>query len=641
MSQGNDRRPASGLARGPVLASGVILFWLFGAWADTRWGWFEPAFRLISKLFYEQWALADLRRPSQIALARWHLSIALVALGLGLVLRPRLTRHAWLVWLAFLAGYAIRAGCWILGSNLPLVPGDSCHYIEVATSVYRGEGPVKHYVESYFRDYRPLGILDGKGVLDDWATPLWAYVLAGAYFVTGVVPGTSLEATFAVAKGTSFVLNLLVLPLIYGFARRHWGPATALGALALTAVLPVHAIYAGFALRESLVAFTAVAAVWCLAELVRARGAAAWTWALAAGVTAGLAILARDSMIALVGAAFFYAIIVSRRTHLWPLLLAVAIALLTIAPWAWITYRVYGEPFYSYTKYFAYNFSWTVHHFDRGNTQPSQFFTARNLPEIARVKVRALGIIAVYSSMILSVPVVLGFVRGLARSESPESANGCAVARLVAFVLLAFVAATLVRVADVTQVEQLGRYYLPVYLLMIPCAVAGMRCWLDRFVRPGGRGVLFAGIVALLWADPSWAYDAVWFRRPFQLHWPALVEAGRWIHEHPADVPPASRILTWLPWELRVCSDRTTILFPRALEGGAYEQKRISDAMAQYRVSHVLWGSFEAGPDSDPETLGPYLDALRKSVVLGHELYRSPKRLPYPVRLYSVEGQRP
>ena len=47
-------------------------------------------------------------------------------------------------------GYVIRAIIWICGGNLPLVPGDSCHYLEVATSVLRGEGPVKHYVESFF-----------------------------------------------------------------------------------------------------------------------------------------------------------------------------------------------------------------------------------------------------------------------------------------------------------------------------------------------------------------------------------------------------------------------------------------------------------------------------------------------------------
>ena len=37
----------------------------------------------------------------------------------------------------------VRQVIWICGGNLPLVPGDSCHYLEVATSVLRGEGPIK------------------------------------------------------------------------------------------------------------------------------------------------------------------------------------------------------------------------------------------------------------------------------------------------------------------------------------------------------------------------------------------------------------------------------------------------------------------------------------------------------------------
>ena len=74
-------------------------------------------------------------------------------LVLGLLAAGRLSGHA-RRWLAIFAlGYAIRAVVWICGGNLPLVPGDSCHYLEIATSVLNGEGPVKHYVGSFFRDY--------------------------------------------------------------------------------------------------------------------------------------------------------------------------------------------------------------------------------------------------------------------------------------------------------------------------------------------------------------------------------------------------------------------------------------------------------------------------------------------------------
>ncbi len=63
--------------------------------------------------------------------------------------------------------------------------------------------------------------------------------------------------------------------------------------------------------------------------------------------------------------------------------------------------------------YFEYNFSWTVHHYEKGNTLPSQFYTLANLPEIVRVKIKAILIIVVYSTMIVGLPIVLGFMRRL------------------------------------------------------------------------------------------------------------------------------------------------------------------------------------------------------------------------------------
>ena len=178
---------------------------------------------------------------------------------------------------------------------------------------------------------------------------------------------------------------------------------------------------------------------------------------------------------------------------------------------------------------------------------------------------------------------------------------------LVATILAVFVLATLKSIPDVTQVAQLGRYYLPVYVLAMPTAVAGVLDWLDR--NQVGRRAwawLAASFVALVWADPTWAYDASWLVKPYQLHWPALRAAGDWIKSHPDRVPPDARIMTWFPWELRVASDRTTILLPRN-----YSPRRINEVIRQYRVTHFLWGSFEPPPHVDPETWGPYLDQVR------------------------------
>ncbi len=617
---------------------GIVLLAILGIaiWAESTYHWFAPAFKLVAHLFYEKSALAEIREPSQIPLARVHLGILAGLLALTFLASPWLPSHGRRWFSVILVAYAIRATIWIIGGNLPLVPGDSCHYIEVATSVYRGEGAVKHYVESFFRDYPP--IRRGEGVLDDWATPLWAYTLAFVYWLTGVVPGRFLESTFAVAKGTSFVLNLLCLPAIYAFGRRRYGPDVGLGAMALLAVLPVHAIYAGFSLRESQVALAAILAVWLATEIWNANGAIAWCWAIAAGGCGGLAILARNTAMALTAAVGVFALVAHARRFLGPLLLWGMVLIAVIAPWAWVTYKEYGEPFYTYTKYFPYNFSWTIHHYQKGNTLASEFYTAANMPDIVRVKIKSLLIIATYSFMMLSFPVVLGCVHRWFWPDPQKFPQGRDADRLIVTILLVFVAATLFNVADVTQVQQLGRYYLPVYALMLPMAVAGLMDWLRASVVPAKHSRWYVATVLLLWAGPTWAHDTSWFVSSYQLHWPALRDAGEWVRRHPDIVPENARVMTWFPWEFRVTSQRTTVLFPRS-----YYPPHLERTIRDYQVNFLLWGSFEPPPDVDPEIWGPYLEKIRLGLglVADRELYRSPSGLPYPVRLYRLGGGSP
>lgn len=619
-----------------ALGVGLALGLAIAILADRATGWIDPAFDAVAHLVYEVPALATLRRSSQLALVRVHLSIGLGLTAAALIASPRLGPHGRNWCAAFIAGYLIRAVIWIAGGNLPLVPGDSCHYLEVATSITRGEGPVKHYVESFFLDYRPHGILEGRGVLDDWATPLWAYVLAGVYRLLGIVPGQSLEATVAVAKGTSFVLNLLCLPALYGFARRRFDKGTALGAMSLLAVLPVHALYAGFGLRESLVALTSILAVWFLTEVWHSQGAARWAWAVAAGGFGGLAILSRNTALALMAAVGLYGLLAHGRRHLGPLLAWGLVLLATIAPWAWATFQEYGEPFFTYTKFFPYNFSWAVHHYDQGITRAADFYTLANAPTIVRVKIKSILIIVVTSTMIFSLPMTLAFVR---RLRQPGVTVGRDTDRLVLAICAAFVLGTLTKVADVTQVAQLGRYFLPLFCLALPTTVAGLAHWLNERVNPKGWPALGCTLLALLWADPTWAYDATWLVKPYQLHWPALRSSGDWVKTHPEVVPPGSRVMTWFPWEFRVASDRTTILMPRN-----FHAPTIAREADRYAVTHILWGSFEPPPHVDPESFGPYLKRVRLSLGLTDDLevYRSPPETLYPVRLYRTSrGGRP
>jgi 4-amino-4-deoxy-L-arabinose transferase-like glycosyltransferase len=604
---------------------------IVAAWLDLRYGWITPAFDFVAHQFYEVPVLARVRRPSQLALTRWHLAMLSAYLTLGLAAGPWLSRHgrAWLA--VFGAGYLIRAIIWICGGNLPLVPGDSSHYLEVATSVLRGEGPVMHYVHSYFRDYPRL--LEGRGVLSDWDTPLDAYVRAGVFRLVGLGPGSSLDARIVAAKACSFVLNLLAMPALYAFARRRYGARVAIRAMAVLAILPVHALYAGFILRESLVALLSILAVWMLSEVWHAdSGRAAVAWAVAGGLLGGLAVLSRMTALALLGAAGLFGLAAGGLRRLGPLVLWGATVAAVCLPWAWATWHEYGSPFYSVTQYFEYNFAWTVHHFDRGNTRPSQFYTMANLPEILRVKLKSLFIIPIYSTMIVGLPLVLGFCRRLGTPDKP----GRDIDRLVAAIYVVFVLATLKSVGDVTQVTQLARYYLPVFALAVPGAVAGVMDWLETLNARRAVGPWLAvTYCALLWADPTWSYDASWFVKPFQLHWPAIREAGEWIQAHPEEVPPDARIMTWFPWELRLTSDRTTILMPRN-----YYPPRIREVIARYGVTHFLWGSFEPPPyhEINPESWSVELEQLRVAIGLteSRELYRSSRSRFFPVRLYRL-----
>ena len=199
------------------------------------------------------------------------------------------------------------------------------------------------------------------------------------------------------AKGVSFAASLLALPAVYGFGRRRFDREVGLGAMAVLAVLPVHAIYAGFALRESLVALTSVAR-----RLDADRGLVGPTPRDGLGLGGRRGRLARGwrswrgtrRWRSMAGAGL-YGLVAHGRRCLGPLVLWGVVLAGRDRPWAWVTYREYGQPFYSYTNYFQYNFSWTVHHYEKGITRAADFYTRANAPEIVRVKVKSVAIIAV------------------------------------------------------------------------------------------------------------------------------------------------------------------------------------------------------------------------------------------------------
>lgn len=594
-------------------------------------------FQFVAHQFYEMPQLAALRISSQLALLKYHLAVWLIAAAIWLLANrkfsPEMQKFGWVL----LLGWALRAGAWITGGNLPLIPGDSSHYIETANSVAMGLPSSKHYVESFFKDYPP--IRDGKPVLDDWATPLYADCLGFIFRLggSGIGPGKNLEITFGLAKGLSFIFNLMTLPVLYYYVRRCVSASAALPAVALAAILPVHVIYAGMELRESLVGLTSVLAVWLAHEFLDARTLKRKILlAILAGVASGLAILSRNTAMVLVLCLGLWLLWYGGKKQFALMPVWAGCVVVVIAPWAWLTFKAYGKPFYSYTEHFSHTFSWTVHHYAAGLPDVKKFYSAENLPELVRVKIKSILILLGYSTMILSPPVTLGFYFRLRRPLEKAGRNADMLAILL---FLAFAAATVARIADVTQVAQLGRYYMPIYLLMLPTAVRGLMEMRLPEIQISGKMKQWSAVAlaGCLWADPTWAYDASWFVKPFQLHWPGLVDAGKFIQEHPEIVTPDARIMSWFPWEMRVTSNRITVLMPRS-----YDARRIREVMDQYGVTHVVWGSFETPQHVDPESFGPYLTGVKAAIGLSesNEIYRTPRQTAglYPVTIHRRTG---
>ena len=158
------------------------------------------------------------------------------------------------------------------------------------------------------------------------------------------------------------------------------------------------------------------------------------------------------------------------------------------------------SPFYSITQHFEFNFSWTVHHYEQGNIGG---FAVLHAAQPARDR-------ACEDQVAALDPRRLDHDRGAA-DRCWASFGGCwsrkdtaATPRLlVATIFVVFVLATLKRVADVTQVAQLGRYYMPVFVLALPgCGFSGILGWLDSLAG-GVRVGRWLAVTYCAWSGPT------------------------------------------------------------------------------------------------------------------------------------------
>ena len=99
------------------------------------------------------------------------------------------------------------------------------------------------------------------------------------------------------ARGAFAALAASIPFLLYGYARRHFGPRAAALAGGAAALYPIYVYWSGIMMTESLIAVLLLAAVWATEELRSSpRSAAAYA---GAGVLWGLAALTRSQVIPL------------------------------------------------------------------------------------------------------------------------------------------------------------------------------------------------------------------------------------------------------------------------------------------------------------------------------------------------------
>ena len=291
--------------------------------------------------------------------------------------------------------------------------------------------------------------------------------------------------------------------------------------MAALAVLPVHAIYAGFVLRESLVALMSILAVWALTEIWHAEPAGRRSGAgpSSAGLLRRTGRDVTDDRAGDPGGAGLFGVVAHgrRRFSLWWPGAPCAVVCL---PWAWAPWMENGSPFYSYTQHFEYNFSWVVHHYEKGNTLPSQFYTRENLPgdRPGQDQVSALD-----PRRIDDDPGAADGAWASATACQAATGTGAKRRSLVATIFVVFVLATLKRVADVNQVAQLGRYYMPVFVLVLPTAVSGIFGWLDSLGDGRRRAGGWPSCVVRSCGQtrPGHTTRRGWWNA-YQVHWPAL-----------------------------------------------------------------------------------------------------------------------
>ncbi|HEY3175064.1 MAG TPA: glycosyltransferase family 39 protein [Candidatus Polarisedimenticolia bacterium] len=242
---------------------------------------------------------------------------------------------------------------------------DEGRYLDNAANIMKGRGLATHYTSHFFREAPPLHA-------EDISSPLYPYLLAGTFQLTGVEPRA--------AQLWSLFAGCLMIALTFVLGRRLFDERTALLASILVALNPDSVIMSSWSMTEMLYG----AMVLGILLLADGNGIASLslTRAAALGGACGLLYLTRANGLSVAAAMGLVALVQRRPAAAAGLVLAF---LAVVSPWLARNQRVFGSPTWSAMKHVAWSQSGRDL-FTRGGEPPSAARFLREHGSAALVK---------------------------------------------------------------------------------------------------------------------------------------------------------------------------------------------------------------------------------------------------------------
>jgi hypothetical protein len=204
---------------------------------------------------------------------------------------------------------------------------DEGRYLDNAVNILNGRGLATHYTSTVIRQAPPLHA-------DDTSSPLYPYLLAGTFYLTGADPRA--------AQMWSLATGCLVIVLTFLLGRRLFDDRTALLASVMVALNPDNVILSSWSMPEMLYGAMLIG-ILLLADGDRGFGMDP-ARAAALGAACGVLYLTRADGLAVAAAMILVALLIRRPAS--ATLMAICF-LAVISPWLIRNARVSGSPAWS------------------------------------------------------------------------------------------------------------------------------------------------------------------------------------------------------------------------------------------------------------------------------------------------------